>query len=318
MEPKEKLLMQGIIDDLTTAIAQLENHNQFSRWTTRMLLRAAIHKAENIEKQEVQKQQEQAIAFTGYDREWLPSRATSVHTTEIYPGEVFANTADFDSGIRQLLPRYDEMLNAIAHCIPATAQRILELGCGTGELSLKILHRYPSAQIIALDYSPRMVQFAKNKIESAGYINRWKGIEADFGEWTNEPDKINIGIGFDACVSSLAIHHLTNEMKLKLFQRIRESLNRSGGFWNADPILPESDALAAVYQAMREEWAAFNGTTLAEVRAKIGKSAPHGYSHPDQLATLDNHLQMLKTAGFETVAAPWKYYGLAVFGGEVS
>ncbi len=107
-------------------------------------------------------------------------------------------------------------------------------------------------------------------------------------------------------------------MKLKLFQRIRESLNRSGGFWNADPILPESDALAAVYQAMREEWAAFNGTTLAEVRAKIGKSAPHGYSHPDQLATLDNHLQMLKTAGFETVAAPWKYYGLAVFGGEVS
>ncbi len=318
MEPKEKLLMQGIIDDLTTAIAQLENHNQFSRWTTRMLLRAAIHKAENIEKQEVQKQQEQAIAFTGYDREWLPSRATSVHTTEIYPGEVFANTADFDSGIRQLLPRYDEMLNAIAHCIPATAQRILELGCGTGELSLKILHRYPSAQIIALDYSPRMLQFAKNKIESAGYINRWKGIEADFGEWTNEPDKINIGIGFDACVSSLAIHHLTNEMKLKLFQRIRESLNRSGGFWNADPILPESDALAAVYQAMREEWAAFNGTTLAEVRAKIGKSAPHGYSHPDQLATLDNHLQMLKTAGFETVAAPWKYYGLAVFGGEVS
>ena len=318
MEPKEKLLIQGIIDDLTTAIAQLENYNQFSRWTTRMLLKAAIHKAENIEKQEVQKQQEQAIAFTGYDREWLPSRATSVHTTEIYPGEVFANTADFDSGIRQLLPRYDEMLNAIAHCIPATAQRILELGCGTGELSLKILHRYPSAQIIALDYSPRMVQFAKNKIESAGYINRWKGIEADFGEWTNEPDKINIGIGFDACVSSLAIHHLTNEMKLKLFQRIRESLNRSGGFWNADPILPESDALAAVYQAMREEWAAFNGTTLAEVRAKIGKSAPHGYSHPDQLATLDNHLQMLKTAGFETVAAPWKYYGLAVFGGEVS
>mgnify|MGYP002776990048 CR=1 FL=1 len=318
MEPREKLLIQGIIDDLTTAIAQLENYNQFSRWTTRMLLKAAIYKAENIEKQAAGKQKPQAIAYTGYDREWLSSHATAVNTTEIFPGEVFGNTADFDSGIRQLLPRYDEMLNAIAHCIPTNAQRILELGCGTGELSLKILHRCPSAEIVALDYSPRMLQFAKHKIESAGYLNRWKGIEADFGDWTKEPDKINIGIGFDAVVSSLAIHHLTNEMKLNLFQRIRESLNRKGVFWNADPILPESDAIAAIYQAVREEWAVFNGTNLTEIRAKIGKSAPHGYSHPDQLATLDNHLQMLETAGFDTVAVPWKYYGLAVFGGEVS
>jgi len=318
MGTKEKSLIQAIIDDLITAIDQLETQDPMKLWTTRRLLKRTLYKIEKIQKQAEQKQQEQAIAYTGYDREWLSYSATPVNTTDIFPGEVFANPADFDSGIRQLLPRYDEMLNAIAHCIPPTTQRILELGCGTGELSLKILHRCPSAQVIALDYSPRMLQFAKNKIESAGYLNRWTGIEADFGDWTNEADKINIGIGFDAAVSSLAIHHLTNEMKLKLFQRIRESLNRKGVFWNADPILPESPALAAVYQAVREEWAAFSGTTLAEIRAKIGKSAPHGYSHPDQLATLDNHLQMLKTAGFETVAAPWKYYGLAVFGGEVT
>ncbi|MEQ8957570.1 MAG: SAM-dependent methyltransferase, partial [Coleofasciculus sp. C2-GNP5-27] len=34
------------------------------------------------------------------------------------------------------------------------------------------------------------------------------------------------------------------------------------------------------------------------------------------LATLAAHLEMLKAAGFESVAVPWKYYGLAVFGGE--
>lgn len=106
-------------------------------------------------------------------------------------------------------------------------------------------------------------------------------------------------------------------MKLKLFQRIRQSLKPSGAFWNADPILPSSPTLAEVYQAVGEEWATSGGTTLAEIRAKIGKSVPRGYSHPDQLATLDNHLQMLKTAGFETVAVPWKYYSLAVFGGDI-
>ncbi len=52
-------------------------------------------------------------------------------------------------GICQLLPRYDEMLEVIARCLPSTSRRILELGCGTGELSLKILNRFPDAQVIA-------------------------------------------------------------------------------------------------------------------------------------------------------------------------
>lgn len=50
---------------------------------------------------------------------------------QLFPGEVFANTADFDTGIRQLLPRYDEMLEVITRCLPSTSRRILELGCGT-------------------------------------------------------------------------------------------------------------------------------------------------------------------------------------------
>ncbi|MFE1745877.1 class I SAM-dependent methyltransferase [Coleofasciculus sp. H7-2] len=232
----------------------------------------------------------------------------------MFPGEVFANTADFDTGIRQLLPRYDEMLDAIARCLPSTTKTILELGCGTGELSLKILKRCPDAQLVAVDYSPRMIQFAQKKLHAAGYAE-WTGIEADFGDWANHA--LELGESFDACISSLAIHHLTHEMKLKLFQRIRESLNPGGVFWNADPILPESPAMQEIYQTAREEWTLQQGTTLAEIRDKIGKSNPQGYSGQDQLATLTSHLEMLTIAGFGTVAVPWKYYGLAVFGGFV-
>jgi trans-aconitate 2-methyltransferase len=85
----------------------------------------------------------------------------SAPSREIYPGEVFANTADFDTSIRQLIPRYDEMLDAIAGCISPSAQRILDLGCGTGELSIRLLKRCPSARVVAVDYSPRMIEFAK-------------------------------------------------------------------------------------------------------------------------------------------------------------
>ncbi|MBD2522006.1 trans-aconitate 2-methyltransferase [Nostoc sp. FACHB-133] len=234
---------------------------------------------------------------------------------QLFPGEVFASTADFDIGIRQLIPRYDEMLEVISRCLPSTSLRILELGCGTGELSLKILKRFPNAQVIALDYSPRMLQFAQDKITASGYQKRWVGTQADFGDWANNPEKLDIGSEFDACVSSLAIHHLQDEMKLKLFSRIAASLTQDGCFWNGDPILPESSALAEVYQAAREEWSVEQGTNLTEIRAKLGASSTQGYSSQDQLASLDAHLQMLSKAGFKTVAVPWKYYGLAVLGG---
>ncbi|WP_373530090.1 trans-aconitate 2-methyltransferase [Nostoc sp.] len=234
---------------------------------------------------------------------------------QVFPGEVFANTDDFDTGIRQLLPRYDEMLEVITFCVPSTSRRILELGCGTGELSLKILNRCPDAQVIALDYSPRMLQFAQDKITAAGYQQRWTGMQADFGDWANNPENLDIGSEFNACVSSLAIHHLQDEMKLKLFERVAASLTQDGCFWNADPTLPESPVLAEVYKAAREEWSVQQGISLTEIGAKRGASSTQGYSSQDQLASLDAHLQMLSKAGFKTVAVPWKYYGLAVFGG---
>ncbi|NET55732.1 MAG: methyltransferase domain-containing protein [Symploca sp. SIO2E6] len=180
-------------------------------------------------------------------------------------------------------------------------------------LCLKILNRCRGAEVIALDYSPRMLAYASAQIEEAGYSNRWKGFEGDFGDWAD--DNLSFPEEFDACISSFAIHHLTDEMKLKLFKRIGKSLKPGGVFWNADRVLPESPALKEVYQDIREHWAQTQGTTLAAVRAQFGTSISHGYSGPDRLATLYAHLQMLTAAGFTSVAVPWKYYGMAVFGG---
>ncbi|MEL6162649.1 MAG: methyltransferase domain-containing protein [Cyanobacteria bacterium J06628_3] len=242
---------------------------------------------------------------------------------QVFPGEVFAQTKDFDAGMRELMPYYDEMLEAVARCVPSTSRRILELGSGTGELSLKILNRCPDAEIIALDYSPRMIEFTRSKMVEAGY-QRWNGIEADFGEWAENPDKFDIGTEFDACVSSLAIHHLSDEMKAKLFQRIGQSLKSGGCFWNADPVLSESPILEEIYQAAGQDWVEKQGTTVEKVRSRLASNsdsvdyaASYGYSSQDQLATLDAQLQMLKKAGFSTVAVPWKYYKSAVFGGAI-
>lgn len=39
---------------------------------------------------------------------------------------------------------------------------ILDLGCGTGEMSVKLQKRYPNAQILALDLSQTMIEYAKS------------------------------------------------------------------------------------------------------------------------------------------------------------
>ncbi|HEY9612747.1 hypothetical protein [Allocoleopsis sp.] len=45
-------------------------------------------------------------------------QTSAAQPKEIFPGEVFANTADFDSGIRQLLPRYEENWYQKPHDLP--------------------------------------------------------------------------------------------------------------------------------------------------------------------------------------------------------
>ncbi len=237
--------------------------------------------------------------------------------TTIYPGEVFADIDLFDTGIRKLLPYYDQMLDTLVACVPANARRLLELGCGTGELSLKLLTHCPNAHLVAVDYSPRMIHQATSKLKKAQLEERVTFIEADFGAWAKGEIQEEIGTNFEGCISSLAIHHLSDEIKQQLLLCIAQSLAPKGCFWNADPILQESSQLQDIYLNIREQWAIEQGTTLTDIRSQLGNSQPQGYSAQDRLASLETHLQWLKLAGFKTVAVPWRFLGLAIFGGWV-
>lgn len=176
-----------------------------------------------------------------------------MNQSAIYPGEVFADTSVFDTGIRQLLPYYDFLLDTLVACVPTEATHLLELGCGTGELSSRLLKHCPSARLVALDYSPRMVTTTTAKLRELGLVDRARVLEVDFGAWANGELSEEIDTGFDACVSSLAIHHLDDGMKKRLFGCISRNLKSGGSFWNADPVLLES-RLSDIYQQVREEW----------------------------------------------------------------
>ncbi len=54
-----------------------------------------------------------------------------------------AMVAGYDSLIRRAVPRYDEMTDRLVDYLPPAAARVLELGCGTGNLTLRLVMTIP-------------------------------------------------------------------------------------------------------------------------------------------------------------------------------
>lgn len=228
-------------------------------------------------------------------------------TATIRPGEVFTSAQDFDQGIRALLPHYDEMLTALSLCVPPTARRVLDLGGGTGNVTARLLQRLPQAQVVLMDYSPAMLAQAQAKLPPAQVTL----ILGDFGEWALHPERFPPIEPVDACVSALAIHHLSDAMKGHLFRQVFSHLRPGGCFWNADPVVAPHPYSAQLYQRVRQEISPPN--TIPE----RGQVVPCGHSAPDQLTTIAKQLELLQAAGFVGVDVVWQWFGLAIVGGYV-
>lgn len=126
------------------------------------------------------------------------------------------------------VPRYEELQEETARATEGCpAQRILELGIGTGETARRVLARHPGATLVGIDASADMLAEAA-----------LPGAELRVGRLEDPlPDG-----PFDLVVSCLVVHHLNAEGKRDLFGRVAAALLRGGRFVLADVIVPEDPA----------------------------------------------------------------------------
>lgn len=134
------------------------------------------------------------------------------------------------------VPAYADLQDAAAAATAGlSAERILELGVGTGETSTRVLRFHPHATFVGIDESSRMLAAAGERFVDADL--RVSRLEDPLPEGT-----------FDLVVTALAVHHLDGAGKADLFRRVAERLRPAGRFVLADVVVPEDprDAVTPV------------------------------------------------------------------------
>jgi SAM-dependent methyltransferase len=194
---------------------------------------------------------------------------------------------------------------------------LVELCCGEGLLSRALLERFPRACVLAFDGSARMVKHARHAL--AEYGDRFRIQQFDLADvgWRHFSQRP------DAVVSSLAIHHLDDAQKLRLYRDIASLLAPGGAFLIADVVRPASKPgihLAARRwdDAVRKRCAEL--ASGEEIHARFCQDGWNMYENldadpADKPSEVFEQLKWLEAAGLIGVDVFWMNAGHAIFGG---
>lgn len=207
-----------------------------------------------------------------------------------YDVDAFYNSIskNYTESIRRCVPQYSEMLHSIfTYQKPDfNPKEILELGCGTGNLTQLIILRYPNAKITAIDISEEIINECKSRIA----FQNIEFIKSDFKELELPQNT------FDLIVSSISIHHINDEAKKVMFRKLYQAQPSKGVFSFCDQLRGETEYIYNKHIEKWKEYAQEQGTTPDEWEMWMKHQHDHGYH-----TTLSNHTKWLKDAGYNIV-----------------
>ncbi len=226
------------------------------------------------------------------------------------------------------LPDREDRFTALIDAVEAGVGRpdplVLDLGCGPGSLSARLLDRIPRAQVVAVDADPLLLALGQ-----AGYGDRagLRFADCDLRRpgWAAA---LRLDRPADAAVSTTALHWLTGPALAALYAELATvlrpgSLLLDGDHFSGDKAAsPTLDRLAEAL-IEREDERRFPGghaetwqgwwesvaadpdlAPLAARRERLALDAEHHGSPSGQLAV---HVDALRAAGFAEVGTLWQH-----------
>jgi ubiquinone/menaquinone biosynthesis C-methylase UbiE len=129
------------------------------------------------------------------------------------------------------LPLYDPLVTLLGanptrralidQAFVRTGHRVLEIGCGTGSLTVLIARVHPESEVIGLDPDPKALARARRKAERAGVSIQFNRAFSDAMPYPTA--------SLDHVFSSFMFHHLPGNVKEGTLREVRRVL-KPGGF----------------------------------------------------------------------------------------
>lgn len=227
--------------------------------------------------------------------------------------------------------RFAIMLDAIARLCEESADldaegaglTVVDLGCGPGSLSQRVLDRFAAARVIGVDYDPLLLALAEARL-SDQHGSRFTAVDADLAapDWA-----AGLPAGpVQVAVSSTALHWLEPAQLVQLYGSLGALLPDGGMIMNADhlrydpraqPFLTRAAAAddertqgEAHARGVRtwEQWWAEAVAVPALGRHHAERERRFADRPPPPHAPLEFHLQALRTSGFAEVGVVWRHY----------
>ena len=200
----------------------------------------------------------------------------------------------YTGSIQRCVPQYYKMLISLFIYLKPefSPKTVLELGCGTGNLTLLIHQRFPEANITAVDISSECINECKLRIPNADIHY----IKSDF------KDIDFLDNTFDLIISSISIHHLNDKEKEILFNKLYCYQTKGGILSFCDQFRGETDF---IYQKHIERWKEFaveQGTSNDEWEMWMQHQHEHDYH-----SSLLDHLVWIGNAGYNIIDCTRRY-----------
>jgi len=215
--------------------------------------------------------------------------------------------------------RFSTMFD-IAEAAVGRRFRALDLGCGPGSLTVRMLRRFPSARCVAVDYDPVALKVGAGALGS--YRGRLRWVDAKLGRsgWTDRlPHR-----RFDVAFSTTALHWLKAKDLRQLYLDLGRLIRPGGVFLNGDhlPWGSGDSRLSRLAESVRRvrfrgasldsEWTAWrqwweDAEKIPALKPLFRVREERQSQHPkDGDLPMDVHVRALRRAGFREVAVVWQ------------
>jgi tRNA (cmo5U34)-methyltransferase len=195
------------------------------------------------------------------------------------------------------------LVAAAAAAVTPHARHVLDVGCGAGNYTLKLLEHLPGLDATLVDLSRPMLDRAAERVGRAttGTVT---AVQGDVRE-------VDLGGGrFDVVLAAAVLHHLRTDAEWRsVFAALHRAVRPGGSVWVFD--LVES-AIPAVQRVM---WARY-GEYLAALKDEAYRDQVFAYvEREDTPRPLVYQLDLLREVGFTRVDVLHKNVCFAAFGG---